>query len=224
MPASLQEVALYAFRGCSQLSDIYCYATNPPIATELSFEGVSKNCYIHVAVGSTRAYRLADGWSNFYHIFEVSELPAGEDEVKVTVTNNYATFSWPVNPTANSYTLEIKKNGELFCSLIFNAMGQLVGMNFAPERKLANEAATETAYGYSFVVNGLEEGTVYMYTFQALDIEGQILETKQGQFMPSSPTGITNPTIANQQVKVVEDGQLYIIINGVKYAVTGNAL
>ena len=38
-----------------------------------TFDGVSKNCYIHVPAGTVRAYQLATGWSDFFYYYEIEE-------------------------------------------------------------------------------------------------------------------------------------------------------
>ena len=63
-----------AFADCSKLVDIYCYATTPPMCKTSTFDGVSKNCYIHVPVGTVRDYQLATGWSDFFYFYEIEEV------------------------------------------------------------------------------------------------------------------------------------------------------
>ena len=41
-----------------------------------TFDGVSKNCYIHVPAGTVRDYQLATGWSDFYYYYEIEEETA----------------------------------------------------------------------------------------------------------------------------------------------------
>ena len=193
--------------------------------------GVSKHCYIHVPAGTIRNYQLAPGWSDFYHFFEISELPGGvpTDQVGVTVTGNYATFSWPVNPTASSYTLSITKDGEVFCTLIFNNMGQLVGMAFAPARngkQSANQGgAQSTAYGFSFVVTNLDANSHYTYTFTINGADNNVIETYSGAFDTSEETAIFETEQQNKSSrKIIRDRQVLILRNGVTYDMMGNTL
>ena len=235
LPNSVTSIGCYAFGNCSSLADIYCYATTPPVCYVSSgyesFLGVSRHCYIHVPAGTIRDYQMAAGWSDFYHFFEISELPDGAptDQVGVTVTGNYATFSWPVNPTASSYTLTITKDGEVFCTLIFNNMGQLVGMAFAPARNGEQSAnqddAQSTAYGFSFVVTNLDANSHYTYTFTVNGADNEVIETYSGSFDTSEVTALSETERQNKPSrKIIRDGQVLILRNGETYDMMGQRL
>ena len=235
IPNSVTSIGDYAFYNCSSLADIYCYATTPPVCDGIkysdSFSGVSRHCYIHVPAGTIRDYQMAAGWSDFYHFFEISELPDGAptDQVGVTVTGNYATFSWPVNPTACSYTLTITKDGEVFCTLIFNNMGQLVGMAFAPARNGEQSAnqddAQSTAYGFSFVVTNLDANSHYTYTFTVNGADSEVIETYSGSFDTSEVTALSETEQPNKPSrKIIRDGQVVILRNGETYDMMGQRL
>ena len=231
LPNSVTSIGGWAFYYCSALADIYCYATTPPMCETNTFVGVSKHCYIHVPAGTIRDYQMADGWSDFYHFFEISELPDGAptDQVGVTVTGNYATFSWPVNPTASSYTLTITKDGEVFCTLIFNNMGQLVGMAFAParngEQSANQDEAQSTAYGFSFVVTNLNANSHYTYTFTVNGADNEVIETYSGAFDTSEVTALSETEQQNKPSrKIIRDGQVLILRNGVAYDMMGQRM
>ena len=231
IPNSVTSIGGWAFYNCSALADIYCYATTPPMCETNTFNGVSKHCYIHVPAGTIRDYQMAAGWSDFYHFFEISELPDGAptDQVGVTVTGNYATFSWPVNPTASSYTLTITKDGEVFCTLIFNNMGQLVGMAFAPARNGEQSAnqddAQSTAYGFSFVVTNLNANSHYTYTFTVNGADNEVIETYSGSFDTSEVTALSETEQQNKPSrKILRDGQVVILRNGETYDMMGQRM
>ncbi len=235
---SVEYIGDDAFCGCSALADIYCYATTPPECyedrqdpDENPFYSVSKHCYIHVPAGTIREYQMAEGWRDFYHFYEISELPDGTptDQVGVTVTGNYATFSWPVNPTASSYTLTITKDGEVFCTLIFNNMGQLVGMAFAPARdgkpSATQSDAQSTAYGFSFVVTNLDANSHYTYTFTVNGADSEVIETYSGSFDTSEETALPATTQEQQPSrKIIHNGQVLILRNGETYDMMGQRL
>ena len=66
-----------AFAYCSSLTDIYCYATTPPICHDYdTFYRVSKYCYIHVPAGTISNYQVATGWRYFSNFLEISEETA----------------------------------------------------------------------------------------------------------------------------------------------------
>ncbi|MGN1239731.1 MAG: leucine-rich repeat domain-containing protein [Paludibacteraceae bacterium] len=231
--SSVTSIGDIAFGYCSSLADIYCYATTPPSCGDktYTFTGVSKHCYIHVPAGTIRDYQMAYGWRDFYHFYEISELPDGapSDQVGVTVTGNYATFSWPVTPTASSYTLTITKDGEVFCTLIFNNMGQLVGMAFAPARDgkpSANQSdAQSTAYGFSFVVTNLDANSHYTYTFTVNGADSEVIETYSGSFDTTEETALPATQQNNHPSrKVLHNGQVLILRNGETYDIMGQRL
>ncbi|MGM9825309.1 MAG: leucine-rich repeat domain-containing protein [Paludibacteraceae bacterium] len=236
IPESVSSLESYAFYECSNLADIYCYATTPPVCKLETcegniFKGVNKHCRIHVPAGTIKAYQWAPEWRDFYHFYEMSELPEGTptDQVGVTVTGNYATFTWPINPTASSYTLTITKDGEVFCTLIFNNMGQLVGMAFAPARDSkpsANQSdAQSTAYGFSFVVTNLDANSHYTYTFTVNGADSEVIETYSGSFDTSEETAIPATQQDNQlSRKVLRNGQVLILRNGETYDMMGQRL
>ena len=80
IPNSVTSIGYGAFCNCSSLTDIYCYATTPPVCVEdtdySSFVGVSKHSYIHVPAGTIPDYQLATGWRYFSNFLEISEETA----------------------------------------------------------------------------------------------------------------------------------------------------
>ena len=71
--------------------------------------------------------------------------------------DNAATVTWPTSENAATYTIEITKDGVVFCTLIFNGNGQLTGIAFAPGKNGNHHApaAQMTANGLQFTVTGL---------------------------------------------------------------------
>lgn len=227
IPNSVTTIGNYAFSNCSGLADIYCYAIIPPEVGEYvyTFREVSHHCYVHVPAGTVRAYQMAPVWNEFYHFFEMSEVPSGEGKVDVQVTENSAVFSWPVNPTASSYTLVIKKDDVVFCTLTFNSLGQLVGMAFAPTRNMPNATSAETTtYGYSFVVSNLDKNSTYNFVFTAKDAADNVLSKEVGKFT-TIPTDLIdvndNSKFLIQNSKLIKNGHLYILRDGNLFTATG---
>ena len=82
IPETVSAIGDGAFAGCSSLSAIYAYATEPALlATAASktratassvFEGVDKeSCVLYVPKGCVEKYRAAEGWGEFVHIVEM---------------------------------------------------------------------------------------------------------------------------------------------------------
>ena len=186
LPASVKSIGENAFAGCTKLYDIYCYAMEPPTAYESSF--ANYNAFLHVPCDNQRIYLLDVIFGNFKYIECIEAETTPTDTVVVTPSFNDAEFIWPSNSSADSYTLAISKDGEVFCTLTFNANGQLTGIAFAPSRDGQHNApaAAQTANGFAFTVTGLDEGANYTYELLIQDRSGNTLQSYSGEFRTRS--------------------------------------
>ena len=186
LPASIKSIGENAFAGCTKLYDIYCYAMEPPTAYESSF--ANYNAFLHVPCDNQRVYLLDVIFGNFKYIECIEAETTPTDTVVVTPSFNDAEFIWPSNSSADSYTLAISKDGEVFCTLTFNANGQLTGIAFAPSRNGQHNApaAAQTANGFAFTVTGLDEGSNYTYDLLIQDRSGNTLQSYSGEFRTQS--------------------------------------
>lgn len=92
IPETIKEIGESAFAGCTNLTDIYCYAENPidltgsattrtrgSVASQV-FAGVDKDvCVLWVPEGCVSAYRNAGGWGEFKQIKELKRGDASGD-------------------------------------------------------------------------------------------------------------------------------------------------
>ena len=186
LPASVKSIGENAFAGCTKLYDIYCFAMEPPTAYESSF--ANYNAFLHVPCDNQRVYLLDILFGNFKYVECIEAETAPTDTVVVTPSFNDAEFIWPSNSSADSYTLAINKDGEVFCTLTFNANGQLTGIAFAPSRNGQHNApaAAQTANGFAFTVTGLDEGANYTYNLLIQDRSGNTLQSYSGEFRTQS--------------------------------------
>ena len=186
LPASITSISENAFATCTKLYDIYCYAMEPPTAFESSF--ANYNAFLHVPCDNQRVYLLDVLFGNFKYIECLEAETATTDTVVVDPSFNDAEFTWPSNSDADSYTLAISKDGEVFCTLTFNANGQLTGIAFAPSRNRQHNApaAVQAANGFTFTVTGLDEGSVYTYDLVIKDSEDNTLQSYSGEFRTQS--------------------------------------
>ena len=237
---NVENIGANAFSGCRCLYDIYCNPTYPPFAETNSF--ANYNVYVHVPCASLDAYDMDVVFGSFKYV----ECIGAEDTVitdkTVTVVpgDADATFTWPVTDNAETYSLVIAKDGVTFCTLVFNAQGQLLSITFNPRRQNAPAAegttpatyAEMTANGFRFTVTGLDEGTAYAYTLTVRNAANTVLETYTGDFttLSNTPTGISDSPDATETVsdkgaeKLLRDGQVLIIRNGVAYDMMGQTL
>ena len=188
----------------------------------VDIEGVtSSTCY---ALNSTSGKAIT---------VSIVDCPLGHaDETTttgVTATpneDNSVTLTWPAVNGADTYTIEIKKNGVLVCSLVFNANGQLISINFAaPARDGKGRnipAAEQSANGWTYVVTGLEGNASYTYSVTVKDINGNVLLKQSVDFSTGEEQGIEDVQSDQvQNTKILRDGQILILRGDKTYTVTG---
>ena len=107
-----------------------------------------------------------------------------EGTVNITTTDNTALFTWPENASADTYTLTITRNDEVFCSLTFDGQGRLINLNFPNLRA--------SAEGYQFTVTGLNSGTDYAYDLKAKNGAATVNEYT-GEFRTSGDAATATP-------------------------------
>ncbi|HBZ33625.1 MAG TPA: hypothetical protein DEO38_00845, partial [Bacteroidales bacterium] len=82
--------------------------------------------------------------------------------------------------------------------------------------------------GFQFTVTGLEDGSTYTYTLDALDASGNIIERHTGEFTTEGTTTAiedVNADSTNGVRKVIENGKVIIILpDGSKYDAAGKRI
>ena len=114
-----------------------------------------------------------------------------KDEVDVKVEKTTADFSMPINASADSYTLTMKNNGVTFCTLTFNAQGQLSNIDFSTTKNYELKADISA---FKFTVTGLSEATDYGYSFKALASNKSLLKEYSGSFTTKNADGTGGST------------------------------
>ena len=220
----MENIATNAFAECKRLYDIYCYATYPPFAEESSF--ANYNVYLYVPCENQRDYILDVVWGEFKFIecIGAESDETGGDDVTVTPGTNDVTITWPTDNNADTYSIVITKDGEVFCTLTFNSNGQLVSISFAPGREGNHPAqyAEAAANGYRFTVTGLNESTKYAYNLDVKDSTDKTIKSYEGVFTTQSTTAVDEiQSTTNNVEKIFLDGQLLIIRDGKTYNAQG---
>ena len=225
----LEDIAANAFAGCTRLYDIYTYATYPPFAEESSF--ANYNVYVYVPCEYQRGYTLDVVWGKFKFIECIdSEEATTDGNVTIVPGYNDVTITWPTEDNADNYAIVIEKDGEVFCTLTFNADGQLLNIAFAPARNGDNrpvQYAEQAVNGYRFTVTGLTEATQYAYSVTTKDAANQTIATYSGEFttMGGDETAVDNITTNNANIqKILRNGQLLILRDSVEYNAMGQEL
>ena len=212
LPNSVTEIGDYTFYNCTGLTSIICLSSTPPaLGGDYVFQNVTKSIPLYVPVGSINIYKSKAQWKEFTKILPISAKDTETNTVKAEPTTNSVEVTWPVVTGAYTYDLVIKdKSGNVVCTLVFNAQGQLISIAFnAPGRDGAPQQTQ--AAGFSFVVNGLDSGTEYNYDIIAKDGSGNVLDTKSGSFTTQAPQGINDINSATKLQKILRDGKIYIL-------------
>ena len=225
---SLRQIGTYAFNNCSRVMKMTCLAEVTPDVDAYGLTSISSQAELYVLSSALRKYQVDANWSRFL----LKELGATEitttEDVTVEPGENIATFTWATNDDAASYTIEITKEGVVFCTLIFNANGQLTGIAFAPSRNGTPHApaATKTSNGLQFTVTGLNSNTQYGYSVTAKDSSDDTIVSYSGEFTTTGETqGIGDISSSLQGGDrgglILRDGQIFILRGEKIYTVTG---
>ena len=216
IPASVTEIGEYAFTN-DTLVEITCYAETPPVIDSTAVVGVNKStCILYVPYTSVNAYRNAEVWKEFVNIQAIGaeEVEEPGDAIVVTPSSTSASLIWTLISNAATYELVIRDmNGNVICTLTFNALGQLTGIAFAPNR--SRETQQTQAAGFQFTVSGLNSGTTYEYALTAFDENDNIIETLTGTFTTTNDVSTDieqmNEDALNIPQKIMRDGNVYIL-------------
>ena len=144
--------------------------------------------------------------------------------MKITPSDNSIDVEWPIVTGAATYELVIKdKSGNVICTLIFNANGQLQSIAFnAPGRNATQQ--TQSA-GFAFTIIGLNSGTSYDLTITSKNNNGTTLQTKTVSFTTTGePQGLNDINVSTKSQKILRDGQVFILRGNKTYTITGAEL
>ena len=231
----VEDIGDYAFKGCIRVNDITCMNTVTPVVYDNTLSSISDYAYLYVPAGSKRTYQLDPYWGRF-DIREIASEDAtlSKDAVTVEANEDNAIFTWPTDSAAASYSLQITKDGVVFCTLVFNSNGQLTGIAFAPGRNGAAHApaATMSVAGMSFTVTGLDGASKYAYRLAVTNDASEELVAYSGEFATTGYDGEVNPggnpegiedvfTDEHKASKILRDGQIFILRGDKVYTLTG---
>ncbi|MBO7455817.1 MAG: leucine-rich repeat domain-containing protein, partial [Paludibacteraceae bacterium] len=234
--AKLQSIGAYAFKDCYRVSEMTCMATVTPNVGTDALASINSYASLCVPAECLRKYQVDSNWGRF-DLCELGTTSTVTENRTVTVepTDNTAIFTWPTENNAASYSLQITKDGVVFCTLVFNSNGQLTGIAFAPGRNGAAHApaATMSVAGMSFTVTGLNAASKYAYHLVVKDEEQQDIQSYSGEFATTGYTGEVNPggepetavdditNDAQPTTKLFRNGQLLILRDGKTYTLQG---
>ena len=224
----IKEIGNYAFNECNKLYHIYCYASEPPVIEDNVFTNYNVNLYVPCNYLDNYKYDRVFGSFRYIQCMGADSENVPTDDVVVTPGTNDVTITWPIEGNADTYTIVIKKGNEVFCTLTFNADGQLLNIAFEPSRDGNNrpaQYAEQAGNGYRFTVTGLEAGTDYTYDITVKDASNQTINSHTGEFSTQSTTAVDNiPSPTTTCQKLLRDGQLLILRDGKTYTIMGQEL
>jgi hypothetical protein len=225
IPNSVTSIGNQAFYNCTSLTSVTNYATQPQaIDVRGAFWKVNLSlCQLYVLSTSVDLYKTAEGWKDFGNIQPIrAEDITDVSETIITPSENEVEITWPSVSGAASYELVIKdKDGNIVCTLIFNANGQLTSIAFNAPSRNGVPAQTQNA-GFSFTITGLDSGTNYDLTLTAKDNSGNTIEETTIPFHTDYPEGIEYVQSDEvQSTKVLRNGQVLNLRNGKTYTMQG---
>lgn len=183
------------FLGDSLVTDITCYAAEPPLIYDGTFDKVPDTATVHVLSAAMSKYKAAQYWSRF-RFAALDEEEVIQKTVTVDAAETTADFIWPTDSAAHSYQIDIYKDGVVFCKLTLGSRGQLLAINFsAPKRKMTNHQSSMTnaddsqPYTLSFKVTGLDAASRYNYVLSVLGENGTPIHVYTGAFATTGYTG-----------------------------------
>ena len=221
----VKSIGYEAFYGCNKLYHIYCYAPEPPVIEEEVFTNYNVNLY--VPCNYLDNYKYDRVFGSFRYIQCIDSEDVTTNDVVVTPGVNDVTITWPTEDGADTYSIVIKKGNDVFCTLTFNAEGQLLNIAFAPGRYGNHPAqyAEQAGKGYRFTVTSLESGTKYGYNIEVKDASNKTIKSHSGEFTTQSTTAVDNITTNNANIqKIMRDGQFIIVRDGVEYNAVGQEM
>ena len=112
--------------------------------------------------------------------FKTAAIEAASDRVTVDPAQTSAVFMWPTDSAANTYQIDIYKDGATFCHLTLGPTGTLVGISFAPSKNAPSDTTVPSSL--SFNVTGLDAASRYNYVLSTLDANGTPLHVYIGDF------------------------------------------
>ena len=223
--STLEEIGDYAFNGCTRVKQMTCLAEITPNVGTDGLTSINSLAELYVPNEYLFDYQIDSNWSRFVlKPYGATETTVTDNDVAVVADDNTATFTWPTSNTADSYTIDITKDGVLFCQLTFNANGQLTGIAFAPGRNGQSmaPAATLTTSGMQFTVTGLNSGTNYAFNL-TVKSGSTVVASYTGAFATTGGVPTSTDVLQSDHAprKFIRDNQVLILRDGKTYTIQG---
>ena len=171
-----------------------------------------------------------------------------QSKVTVNTTETTATFVWPTDDAAQSYRIDIYKDGVVCFRITLSPEGYLLGLSRSVGARYVN-AMPNDGGTLSFMATGLDEASKYDYVLAALDAADTPLHVFVGCFatvgypdelelggdevIPTPPvipnliytkneqTIFISPSSEKSNNKLMKDGEIVIVKGGELYDLNG---
>ena len=221
IPAGVASIGDNAFDQCPNFNTFYNYAETPQPINETVFTLNVTPCTLYVPAGSVDLYKADENWSKFAEILPIAAEEKEVRTVEVGTSETAASIAWPKLSGAYTYELVIKdQNGNIVCTLLFNANGQLLGITFNVPANGKTSQRAQTA-GFEFTVTGLDRGTSYDLTITAKDENNEVIDKQELSFRTDGTQAIDDVDANTKAVKFLRDGQILIQKGGKTFDLRG---
>lgn len=226
---STTTIGEFAFAYCYELDKVICLAMVPPAIGEDAFYECD-NPTLLVPCKALPNYQAHEQWGLFENIECIASEEVATEDVVITTGTTDVTITWPTDDNADTYTIVIQKSDDVFCTLIFNAEGQLLNVASAQSRdgnrnhSLGAQYAEQAVNGYRFTVTGLTEATRYAYNITTKDAAKQTIAIYSGEFTTLGGIETAVEDIvqkASNCQKLLRDNQLLILRDDKTYNIVG---
>ena len=206
------------------------YLTVLPYET-IEYEVEAYDSYVWYGEVCTESgvYTYRDPYNCVIEELHLTIIPSEDNQGEVIVepSTNSVTITWEKEENADSYIIIIKQGDKVVCTLIFDAEGNLVSVNYLPGResnKHGIQHAGLTSDSFQYTITGLTPSTDYTYTVTATDDSDNTISSYSGEFTTHHATSVENTNSQSPMTtvhKFLRDGQLYIYHNGSAYTIMG---
>lgn len=225
LPNTIESIEAFAFSMCSSLNTIYCYAITPPTTNQYAFDNY--NATLYVPCESLEAYKAHEVLGRFNTIQCLEDsIPDPTERVlscaeAVTVCLETGATATTEEYTIHGYVTEITTEySEQYKNISFYMADTKDGgqVLFTYRIKPMYEADIAVKVGDFVEVVG-----------KLVNYSGYLPEVYPGVYTivnePEIPTGTSDIQLPTSNTKkVVKDGQLLILRDGVEYTIMGQEL
>ena len=234
-PSTVEYIGTDAFSSES-IMNVYNYALTPQDMSVNNLytgygltllRGVLATARLYVPQQSIELYRDAYFWCYFGNIMPIPATSVDVNDISITTTETTVTVVWPHVDGADTYELVVKDNdGNVICTLIFNAQGQLTQITFNAQARDNAPQQTQST-GFEFTITGLKEGSPYDLIMTARDSHGSVLQTRTISFTTKSETPTVIEDIhkdSDTPTKILRNNQIFILRGDKVYTLQGQEI